>query len=120
MSYRIWYSTQTWADFIKDNTILNEKDVDFSQLPPSDTKPDFHKFPDHLKSILYLDSPDIIVEFDNEPIFTIEESSEAGTGHSAFQRFSRLVASVENNVPALYLYPQAKIIGRRSAKPRWD
>jgi hypothetical protein len=63
---------------------------------------------------LYLDAPDIIVEIDSEPIFSIEISQEAGTGHNAFQRFARLAASVENGVPALYIYPEATIISRKS------
>ena len=50
--------------------------------------------------ILYLDAPDLIVEKDNEPIFSIEVTTEAGTGHNAFQRFARIAASVENCVPS--------------------
>ncbi len=80
----------------------------------------FHTMPDHIKQILYLDAPDIIVEYNSEPIFSIEESKEAGTGHNAFQRFARLAASVENNVPALYLYPEAAIISRRAGTTKWD
>ena len=60
------------------------------------------------------------MEYNSEPIFSIEESKEAGTGHNAFQRFARLAASVENNVPALYLYPEAAIISRRAGTTKWD
>ena len=60
--------------------------------------------PDHIRRILYLDAPDLIVEHNNEPIFSIEITTEAGTGHNAFQRFSRIAASVENSVPAFYIY----------------
>ena len=80
----------------------------------------FHAMPDHIKQILYLDVPDLIVEIDSEPIFSIEVSTEAGTGHNAFQRFARLAASVENNVPAFYIYPEAAIITRESTPPKWD
>ena len=73
----------------------------------------FHTMPDHIKKILYLDAPDLIVEIDHEPIFSVEVSTEAGTGHNAFQRFARLAASVENNVPAFYIYPEAAIITHR-------
>ena len=38
----------------------------------------------HIKQILYLDAPDIIVEVDSNPIFTIEESKEAATVVAAF------------------------------------
>ena len=74
----------------------------------------------HIKQILYLDAPDLIVEIDAEPIFSIEVSTEAGTGHNAFQRFARLAASVENNVPAFYIYPEAAIITRQDTEPKWD
>jgi hypothetical protein len=80
----------------------------------------FHTMPDHIKKILYLDAPDLIVEIDHEPIFSVEVSTEAGTGHNAFQRFARLAASVENNVPAFYIYPEAAIITRKNEPPKWD
>jgi hypothetical protein len=80
----------------------------------------FHSLPDHIKQILYLDAPDLIVELDTEPIFSIEVSTEAGTGHNAFQRFARLAASVENDVPAFYIYPEAAIITRQNTPPKWD
>ena len=124
--YRIWYSSESFAEFVKDKTILATKRVELVRLYESDTsKPkNFHTMPDHIKKILYLDAPDIIVEYNSEPIFSIEESKEAGTGHNAFQRFARLAASVENNVPALYIYPEAVIISRRGkgggAITKWD
>lgn len=121
--YRVWYSSEGFADYIISKTILrNRTDVIKMRLYESDaSKPlNFHTLPDHIKKILYLDAPDIIVELDSEPIFSIEESKEAGTGHNAFQRFARLAASVENNVPALYLYPEAVIISRQSGVTKWD
>lgn len=124
MSYRVWYSTESFADYIIDHTNLSQggRTVIKSALLPSDaSNADFHKMPDHIKKILYLDAPDVIVEFNNEPIFSIEESREAGTGHNAFQRFSRLVAAVENQVPSFYIYPEATIINRSSNNStRWD
>jgi hypothetical protein len=124
MSYRVWYSTESFADYIIDKTILADREnVTKSELAVSDAKDpkDFHKIPDHIKQILYLDSPDIIVEFNNEPIFSIEISTEAPTGHNTYQRFARLVASVENNVPAFYIFTEAAIINRASNNStRWD
>jgi hypothetical protein len=77
--------------------------------------------PDHIKQILYLDAPDLIVELDSEPIFSIEFSTEAGTGHNVFQRFSRLAASLENNVPTFYIYPEAVIVNRKKGSTtKWD
>lgn len=121
--YRIWYSTESLADFIIDNTDLSNYKIIKNRLYESDiSKPnDFHKTPDHIRKILYLDACDLIVEKDNEPVFSIEISTEAGTGHNAFQRFARIAASVENNVPALYVYPEAIIIKRNSENSvRWD
>lgn len=120
--YRVWHSSEGFADYIIANTCLKGKDVVKAKIYESDTsKPrNFHTMPDHIKQILYLDAPDIIVEYNTEPIFSIEESKEAGTGHNSFQRFARLAASVENNVPALYLYPEAAIISRRDGTTRWD
>ncbi|UTA67712.1 hypothetical protein [Emticicia sp. 21SJ11W-3] len=122
MNYRVWYSTESFADYIIDNTVLSTKSVTKKKMYESDANnaKNFHTMPDHIKKILYLDAPDIIVELDSEPIFSIEVSTEAGTGHNVFQRFARLAASVENNVPAFYIYPEAVIIHRQGNPTRWD
>ena len=121
--YRVWYSTESFADFIIDNTCLVEqKDIVKLRMYESDaSKPKFfHTTPDHIRKILYLDACDLIVEKDNEPVFSIEVTTEAGTGHNAFQRFARIAASVENGVPAIYIYPEGAIITRRNSEPKWD
>ena len=122
MNYRIWYSTESFADYIIAKTNLNSKNVVKKKMYESDANnaKNFHSLPDHIKQILYLDAPDLIVEIDAEPIFSIEVSTEAGTGHNAFQRFARLAASVENNVPAFYIYPEAAVITRQNTDPKWD
>ena len=53
-------------------------------------------------------------------MFSIELSTEAGTGHNAFQRFARLAAALENDVPAIYIYPEATIVKRKVGKVKWD
>ncbi len=125
--YRVWYSTESFADYIIDHTMLSSEEVRKCKMYESDANnPNhFHATPDHIRKILYLDAPDIIVEKDNEPVFSVEVSTEAGTGHNAFQRFARLAASVENGVPAFYIYPQAAVIKRKENKRktasfRWD
>lgn len=121
--YRVWYSTESFADFIIDNTVLSARDdVIKNKMYESDANnPNrFHTTPDHIRKILYLDACDLIVEKDNEPVFSIEVTTEAGTGHNAFQRFARIAASVENSVPAFYIYPEGAIITRRGAEPVWD
>lgn len=122
MNYRIWYSTEAFADYIIHNTALKNKEYTKKRLYESDANnsSNFHTIPDHIKKILYLDAPDLIVEINHEPIFSVEVSTEAGTGHNAFQRFARLAASVENNVPAFYIYPEAAIITRSGSDPKWD
>lgn len=120
--YRVWYSTESFADFIIDHTILSTKQVVKKKMYESDANNpnNFHTMPDHIRKILYLDAPDLIVEKDNEPVFSMEVTTEAGTGHNAFQRFARIAASVENNVPAFYVYPEGKIITRKSSPAGWD
>ena len=120
--YRVWYSTESFADYIIDHTNLSAENPVKRYMYESDAaKPrNFHAMPDHIRKILYLDAPDLIVERNNEPIFSIEISTEAGTGHNAFQRFSRIAAAVENSVPAFYIYPEGAIITRKSAAPKWD
>lgn len=119
--YRIWYSTEDFADYIIEYTNLKDKAVEKKKLYESDANnKNFHKVPDHIKKILYLDCPDLIIELNDEPILSIELSKEAGTGHNAFQRFARLAAAVENNVPAFYIYPEAVVIERKDSSIRWD
>lgn len=120
--YRIWYSTESFADYIIDKTILSGKTVTKSRMYESDANnPNhFHTMPDHIRKILYLDAPDLIVEKDNEPVFSIEVTTEAGTGHNAFQRFARIAAAVENSVPAFYIYPEGKLISRQATGTKWD
>lgn len=121
--YRVWYSTESFADYIIANTALStQPDVIKNKMYESDaSKPKyFHSTPDHIRKILYLDACDLIVEKDNEPVFSIEVTTEAGTGHNAFQRFARIAASVENGVPAFYIYPEGAIITRKDSEPRWD
>ncbi len=120
--YTVWYSTESVADYFISKTALKDRNYKKSKLFESDANNPrlFHTLPDHIKRILYLDAPDLIVELDSEPIFSVEISTEAGTGHNAFQRFARLAASVENDVPAFYVYPDAKVVSRDRAPDRWD
>lgn len=122
-TFRIWHDSERFARYIVDNTALAEyrSETRIQRLPKSDAGDprEFHRVPDHIKEILYLDSPDLIVEADGEPLFTVEISEEAGTGHNAFQRFPRIAASVEASVPCLYIYPEATFITRKTSQD-WD
>ena len=121
--YRVWYSTENFADYIIHHTKLNTiPDIKKLKLYESDANnpKNFHKMPDHIRKILYLDAPDLIIEKDGDPIFSIEVSTEAGTGHNAFQRFARIAASIENDVPCIYIYPEGALISRQGQGIRWD
>lgn len=74
MNYRIWYSTESFADFIISNTELRNKNYSKKKMYESDANNsrNFHAMPDHIKKILYLDAPDLIVEINHEPIFSVE------------------------------------------------
>lgn len=122
--YKIWFSSESFAEFVIDNTVLgdiDDEEINWSKIYKSDLNnpKEFHKIPDHIKEILYLDAPDLIVEENGEPILSIEISSESGTGHNVFQRFGRIAAAVENEVPTLYIYPREKYVTRQNGK-RWD
>lgn len=121
--FRLWHDSRRFVRYIIKNTDFEEyeSDIEVEHLPTSDANApkEFHRVPDHIKEILYLDSPDLIAEVDGEPLFTIEISEEAGTGHNAFQRFPRIAASVEASVPALYIYPEASFITRKNSR-KWD
>lgn len=126
--YRVWYSTESFADYIIDHTLLSRQTkIIKNKIYESDANNPtrFHTMPDHIRKILYLDAPDLIVEKDNEPVFSIEVTTEAGTGHNAFQRFARIAAAVENSVPTFYIYPEGKLISRTDKKSgdiktKWD
>lgn len=120
--YRVWYSTESFANYIIDHTNLSAENPEKQYMYESDAfKPrNFYSMPDHIRRILYLDAPDLIVERNNEPLFSIEITTEAGTGHNAFQRFSRIAAAVENSVPAFYIYPEGVIISRQDNATKWD
>jgi hypothetical protein len=125
MRTTIWFSKESeiFAEWLIAHTRLSSlTDLTLAPLAMSDgsSSRDFHSMPARIKEILYLDSPDIIISIGQTPLISIEVSEEAGTGHNAFQRFSRLAAAVENGVAAFYLYPQAAWISRDGAKSRWD
>lgn len=121
--FTLWGSTDGFTEFIKKNTLLKNQNVEYRYLPESDaSKPKtFHRLPTHIKNIQYLDSPDLIIELNGEPILTVEISREAGTGHNVFQRFARIAAAVENDVPCIYIYPEAVLVYRENSdKGKWD
>ena len=51
--YRVWYSTESFADFIIDNTVLSNKEVVKKKMFESDAnnRTRFHTMPDHIRKI---------------------------------------------------------------------
>lgn len=121
MDINLWVSTDETANWLAENTILNDLEFNVKELVESDAnKPkQFHRIPEAIKRILYLDAVDIIIEVNKKPVLAVEISHEAGTGHNAFQRFARLVAAAEYNIPVAYIYPEAGFI-HRATSDRWD
>ena len=98
---------------------LGELKVNFLPKSDGDNPKNFFQMPTRIKEILYLDSPDLIIAINSIPVLSLEISREAGTGHNAFQRFSRIAAAVENGVAAFYIYPEAAIVSRENGDS-WD
>lgn len=70
--------------------------------------------------LLGYDRPDIILLRDGRPILVVEETVEVPSGHNVGQRFARLAAAAEHQVPCLYFGPYAaKKHGGDTAGPRF-
>ncbi|WP_419673310.1 hypothetical protein [Aliarcobacter butzleri] len=57
MGYRVWYSTESLADYIIDNTTFWLPNVEKEYESDANNPKNFHSLPDHIKKILYLDAP---------------------------------------------------------------
>lgn len=121
MNIILYVSTDETADWLVENTILQNYEYKVKKLVESDAnKPrEFHRLPEAIKRILYLDAVDIIIEINKKPVLAVEISHEAGTGHNSFQRFSRIAAAAEYNIPVAYIYPEAGFVHRENSD-RWD
>lgn len=60
-----------------------------------------------LSDVLKYDRPDIILTDKNSPILVVERTVEVPSGHNVGQRFGRLAAAAESNVPSIYFGPYA-------------
>ena len=61
--------------------------------------------PPIIENLIYYDRPDIILLYDGEPVLVLEKTSEVPSGHNVGQRQGRMVRSIEQNIPAIYLQP---------------
>lgn len=53
MKYRVWYSTESFADYIINNTDLKNHEIIKKKMYESDANnpKNFHAMPDHIKKI---------------------------------------------------------------------
>lgn len=74
----------------------------------------------HVQDVLKYDRPDIILLYQGKPVLVIEETVEVPSGHNVGQRFPRLVAAAEHNVPVIYFGPYvARKHGGDTEGPRY-
>lgn len=121
MDYTLWYGgAKADAEYLIRNTNLSARDVQVKEIQEASHLA-FVDNPDAIKDILYLDKPDLILTagFPERPILGVEFSKEAMSGHDAFQRFARVVAGAEFQIPYAYVLPPRKWI-ERSSGGRWD
>ncbi|MFW1931539.1 hypothetical protein ACG90B_19785 [Acinetobacter baumannii] len=73
-----------------------------------------------VQDVLKYDRPDIILLYRGKPVLVIEETVEVPSGHNVGQRFPRLVAAAEHNVPVIYFGPYvARKHGGDTEGPRY-
>lgn len=73
-----------------------------------------------LDEVLKYDRPDIILKDENNVIFVLERTVEVPSGHNVGQRYGRLLAAAEANIPIVYFGPyMAYKHGGNTAGPRY-
>lgn len=63
--------------------------------------------PPVLVEVLAYDRPDIVLVDDGKPILVLERTSEVPSGHNVGQRFARLAAAAQLQIPVVYFGPYA-------------
>lgn len=115
--FTIWYGeSKDFAEFLVDNTNLKTMTYQFKRMYKSDADVPkfFHTMPDHIKQLLRYDSPDVIIDYEDEPILVLEYTLSAGSGDHPYQRMPRIICACENEVPAIYIMPEYKSVGRKN------
>jgi len=117
---RTWEGlTKIYYDNLQEVRWFQSLDNRFSRLETEafpTNLPDNHP----IKSLLKYDRPDIILIIRGQPLLVIERSEEVPSGHNVGQRFGRLLAAAEANVPCLYFFPfVARKHGGDTAGPRY-
>lgn len=89
-----------------------QEGVWFQSLHPSVQKANLLPFPKRnstaaVNSVLAYDRPDIVLVDNGTPILVVERTVEVPSGHNVGQRFARLVAAAQLQIPIVYFGPYA-------------
>jgi len=120
--FTLWYGeSEDFAKYLVENTNLNVLPHQYKKMYKSDADSPKHFFemPDHIKQLLRYDSPDVIIDYEDEPILVLEYTLSAGSGDHPYQRMPRIICACEREVPAIYIMPEYKAI-ERSRVYSWD
>lgn len=120
--FTLWYGeSEDFAKYLVENTNLNILPHQYKKMYKSDADSPKHFFemPDHIKQLLRYDSPDVIIDYEDEPILVLEYTLSAGSGDHPYQRMPRIICACEREVPAIYIMPEYKAI-KRSRVYSWD
>lgn len=73
-----------------------------------------------LDNVLKYDRPDIILQDNGKTILVLERTVEVPSGHNVGQRYGRILAAAENQIPVIYFGPYAAYKhGGETAGPRY-
>jgi len=61
----------------------------------------------NIESVLAYDRPDIVLTDNDHPILVVERTVEVPSGHNVGQRYARLAAAAQNQIPLVYFGPYA-------------
>lgn len=112
MNFTILYDEPQEADWFKG---LHASLADADEVAITDAK----HWPS-MAGLLGYDRPDIVLLSDGRPILVVEETVEVPSGHNVGQRFARLAAAAEHQVPCLYFGPYvARKHGGATQGPRY-
>ena len=117
--FTLWYGeSKNFAEYLVENTNLKSLPHQYKRMYKSDADApkSFFTMPDHIKQLLRYDSPDVIVDYENEPILVLEYTLSAGSGDHPYQRMPRIICACEREVPAIYIMPEYKAVGRKNKK----
>lgn len=126
--FTLWYGeSKDFAEYLVENTDLKGLTYQYKKMYKSDADAPkfFHTMPDHIKQLLRYDSPDVIIDYEDEPILVLEYTLSAGSGDHPYQRMPRIICACENEVPAIYIMPEYKAVGRENKTTKvveysWD